>query len=79
LAKAASSGSVRCGAPITDAPIETCARIATARAMRGGLLVERGNGATGGVNDPPLAIVHHLGGKIGVVEPDCKFSDAFVL
>ena len=43
------------------------------------LLVERGNGATDGVNDPPLAIVHHLGGKIGVVEPDCKFSDAFVL
>ena len=36
LAKAASSGSVRCGAPITDAPFETCARIATARAMRGG-------------------------------------------
>jgi hypothetical protein len=42
-----------------------------------GLIVERGNGATDGVDDPPLAIVHHLGGQIGIVEPHCEFGDAF--
>jgi hypothetical protein len=63
--------------PITDAPFATCVahRHRARDAWR--FVVERRDRATDSVDDPPLAIVHHLGGQIGGVEPHCEFGDAF--
>ena len=40
------------------------------------LLVEGRDRAADGVDDPPLAVVHHLGRQIGEVEPAGEFGDA---
>ena len=54
LAKAASSGSVRCAVPITVAPPSTDARIATARAMR------TGSSSNAAIAQPMVSMIRRL-------------------